>query len=177
MHPIRESAQDAAAERRTGELEVRAFQGGYGIDFYERAAKEYEGTHPGVKIDLKGDPRIWDQLRPRFIAGTPPALAFPGWGMDNYALIYEHQVLPLDDVLLTTAYGETGTWRDTFVAEVLKLGEYEGQTYLLPYYLNLNGWWYNVDLFEKHGWQPPQTYDELLTLGEKIKAQGIAPLT
>lgn len=175
VHPIQGEAE---IKPRSGNLEVRAFQGGYGIDFYERAAKEYEQGHPGVRIDLKGDPRIWEQLRPRFVAGDPPGLAFPGWGMDHYALIYEHQALALDDALLTSAYGETtGTWKDSFVPEVLKLGEYNGQTYLLPYYLNLNGWWYNVNLFEKNGWQPPQTYDELLTLCEKIKAQGIAPLT
>ena len=178
VHPIQEPAQEAAAYKRDGKLEVRAFQGGYGIDFYERAAKEYERDHAGVSIDLKGDPRIWEQLRPRFVAGDPPALSFPGWGMDNYALIYEHQVLPMDDVLLTTAYGESaGSWRDSFLPEVLKLGEVDGQTYLLPYYLNLNGWWYNVGLFEKNGWEPPKTYAELLTLSEKIKAKGIAPLT
>jgi N-acetylglucosamine transport system substrate-binding protein len=98
--------------------------------------------------------------------------------MDHYALIYEHQALPLEDVLLTTPYGESkGTWRDSFIPEILKLGEYQGQTYLLPYYLTLNGWWYNVRLFEQNGWQPPTTYDELLSLGEKIKAKEIAPLT
>ncbi|MGV3719498.1 MAG: extracellular solute-binding protein [Actinomycetota bacterium] len=174
VHPIQEST----VRPRSGHLEVRAFQGGYGVDFYERAAKEYVQSHPGVTIDLKGDPRIWDQLRPRFIAGDPPALAFPGWGMDLYALIYENQALPLDDVLLTSPYGESsGTWRSTFIPEVLKLGEYNNQTYLLPYYLNLNGWWYNVGLFEENGWQPPTTYDQLLVLCEKIKAKGIAPIT
>lgn len=157
---------------------MRVFRGGYGTDFYEKAAREYEQAHPGVKIDLQGDPRIWEQLRPRFIGGDPPGLAFPGWGMDNYALIYERQVLPIDDVLLTTPYGETsGTWRDSFLPEILKLGEYDGQQYLLPYYLTLNGWWYNVNLFEENGWTPPQTYDELLALCEKIKAKGIAPIT
>lgn len=178
VHPISEAESGGAVAPRDGNLEVRVFQGGYGVDFFQSGAREYERDHPGVKIDLKGDPRIWEQLRPRFVAGEPPGLTFPGWGMDSYSLIYEHQVLPMDDVLLTTPFGaERGTWRDTFLPEVLKLGEYQGQTYLLPYYLTLNGWWYNVDLFEKHGWQPPRTYDDLLSVGEKIKAAGIAPLT
>jgi N-acetylglucosamine transport system substrate-binding protein len=177
VHPIRDGAA-ASHYQRTGDLEVRVFQGGFGVDFYERAAAEYMRTHPGVKIDLKGDPRIWEQLRPRFVAGEPPALTFPGWGMDNYALIYEHQLLPMDDVLLTTPHGESGgTWRDSFLPEILKLGEYQGQTYLLPYYLTLNGWWYNVNLFEQNGWEVPKTYSDLLALGEKIKAKEIAPLT
>lgn len=175
VHPISEGA---ATYKRSGKLEVRAFQGGYGIDFYERAAKEYMAAHPGVEVDVKGDPRIWDQLRPRFIAGEPPGLTFPGWGMDHYSLIYENQVLPLDDALLTTPYGETtGTWKDTFYPELLNEGVYEGQTYLLPYYVNLNGWWYNAGLFEENGWKPPATWDELLALCERIKAKGIAPIT
>lgn len=178
VRPIREEGVTAANFERSGDLEVRAFQGGYGIDFYERAAREYERDHPGVKIDLKGDPRIWEQLRPRFVAGDPPGLTFPGWGMDNYALIYEKQALPLDDALLTSPYGESqGTWRDSFIPEILELGRYQGQTYLLPYYLSLNGWWINANLFEKHGWTPPKTYAELLELCEKIKAEGIAPVT
>lgn len=176
VHPIQEDG--APAYQRGGKLQVRVFQGGYGVDFYEKAAKEYEASHPGVKIDLKGDPRIWEQLRPRFVAGEPPGLTFPGWGMDHYSLIYEHQALPLDDVLLTTPYGETtGTWKDSFYPDILKEGVYEGQTYLLPFYVNLNGWWYNVRLFEENGWTPPKTWSELLSLCEKIKAKGIAPLT
>lgn len=178
VHPIPAEETEILTRPRDGSLEVRVFQGGYGVDFFERAAREYEAAHPGVRIDLQGDPRIWEQLRPRFVGGDPPGLAFPGWGMDHYALIYERQALPLDDVLLTTPYGETrGTWRDTFLPEILRLGEYEGQTYLLPYYLTLNGWWYNVRLFQQNGWKSPETWDDLLALGEKIRAKGIAPLT
>ena len=51
-----------------GEVEVASFQGGYGIDFFERAAREYEAKHPGVKIRVWGNPRVWEQLRPRFVA-------------------------------------------------------------------------------------------------------------
>jgi len=182
VHPIADDGSGSAAfsadPAPPGELDVRAFQGGYGIDFFEQAAREYEAAHPGVTIKLQGDPRIWDQLRPLFISGQPPGLSFPGWGMDTYALIYERQVRPMDDALLTSPYGaESGTWRDTFLPEILKLGAFRGRTYMLPFFISLNGWWYNVNLFEENGWKPPTTYAELLELGEKIKAKGIAPLT
>lgn len=177
VHPISEES-DPRGQPRSGDLEVRLFLGGYGIDFYESAAREYEQAHPGVKIDIKGDPRIWDQLRPRFVSGEPPGLAFPGWGMDHYALIYERQALPLDDALLTTPYGKTrGAWRETFLPEVMKMGEYEGQTYLLPHYLTLNGWWCNANLFREKGWKPPQSWNEFKALAAQIKSAGIAPLT
>ncbi len=182
VHPVQDADGVRAAVLKNADgtlpLEVSAFQGGYGIDFYQQAAREYEAQHRGTRITIQGDPRIWEQLRPRFVAGEPPGLAFPGWGMDHYALIYEHQARPLDDALLTPAYGESrGTWRDTFLPDLLKVGEYRGMTYLLPFYVSLNGWWYNVDLFEKNGWKPPRTYAELLELCPRIKAKGIAPLT
>ena len=54
----------ARAEQIT--LEAALFKGGYGIDFYEKCAREFEQKHPNVKINLWGSPRVWDQLTPRF---------------------------------------------------------------------------------------------------------------
>ncbi len=165
-----------------GTLEVAAFQGGYGIDFYEKAANDYEEANPGVKIDVAGNPRIWEQLRPRLNGGTPPDLMFPGWGMDHWALAEEDQLEPLDAALdgpPDNGAGKDGTgkWRDTFEPALLKLGQLNGKQYVLPYYFNVMGWWYDPGVFKKHGWTPPATYDDLLALGPKIKAAGMAPLT
>ena len=159
------------------DLDVVSFQGGFGIDFFQTAAKEYEAKHPGVHIKVTGGPRVWEQLRPRFANGTPPSLTWPGWGMDYWALIYDNQVLPLDDALKTPAYDGKGTWGDTFDPSLLKLGQYQGKQYELPYHYNIMGWWYNPDTFAEHGWTVPKTFNELLALGPKIKAAGMAPLT
>jgi len=158
-------------------LDVVSFQGGFGIDFFKQAAKEYEANHPGVTISLTGGPRVWEQLRPQFASGTPPSLTWPGWGMDYWALIYDKQVLPLNDALAKPAFDGKGTWRDTFDPALLKLGEYQGQQYELPYHYNIMGWWYNPDTFAKHGWAVPKTFSELIALCPKIKAAGMAPLT
>lgn len=159
-------------------LDVAAFQGGYGIDFYEAAAKEFGAKHPDLKITLKGNPRIWEQLRPRLVGGTPPDLMFPGWGMDHWALVEEGQLLALDDALAAPADGNSGTsWRDTFEPALLKLGESDGHQWMLPYYFNVMGWWYDPGVFARRGWTPPRTYQELLTLAPKIVAAGMAPIT
>src|SRR5665213_2719728 len=60
---------------------------------------------------------------------------------------------------------------------MLKLGQYKGKQYMLPYFFNMQGWWYNPKLFAQHGWTPPHTYSELLALCAKIKSAGIAPIT
>ena len=160
-----------------GDLEVAAFKGGYGIDFYEKCAKEFATKNPGLKVKVWGNPRVWEQLRPRFIGDDPPDLCFPGWGMDHWALAEEGQLLDLDSALNTKADGSEGTWRDTFEPSALKLAQLDGKQYTLPLYVMLFGWWYDPGVFAKNGWTPPKTYAELLVLCEKIKAKGIAPIT
>ncbi len=159
------------------DVEVALFQGGYGIDFFETAAREYESKHPNVKLRVWGNPRIWEQLRPRFVAGTPPDLTWPGWDMDYWSLIYEDQVIPLDEYLATPAYDGKGKWIDAFEPSLMTMGQYDGKRYMLPYFFNVMGWWYNPKLFADHGWSAPKTFEELLALCDKIKAAGIAPIT
>lgn len=161
----------------SGEIEVAAFKGGYGIDFYEARAKEYEKLKPGVKTNVWGNPRVWEQLRPRFIGGNPPDLAFPGWDMDHWALAEEGQLRDLGPALDGKAWEGEGTWRETFNPAILKLGQLEGKQYVLPYYVMCYGWWYDKTVFDKNGWAPPKTWTELLALCEKIKAAGLAPIT
>lgn len=160
-----------------GDLEVAAFQGGYGIDFYEQAAKEFAEKNPNLKIKVWGNPRVWEQLRPRFIGNDPPDLTFPGWGMDHWSLVEEGQIMSLDDALKTKPAEGEGTWADSFEPSLLALGKSDGKQWVLPYYFNVLGWWYDPGVFKKNGWTVPTTYEELLTLCEKIKAKGIAPLT
>ena len=170
-------AGEAPELTKSDSLEVAAFKGGYGSDFYEAAAKEY-AEKAGIKVDVVADPRIWEQIRPRFVQGTPPDLAFPGWGFDHWALVAEDGVLPLDHALNEKPWGaESGTWRDTFDPAILRLGQSNGKQYVMPFYVMSFGWWYDPNVFAKNGWTPPKTWDELLTLCEKIKAAGMAPIT
>jgi N-acetylglucosamine transport system substrate-binding protein len=159
------------------QLEVAAFEGGFGLDFFEYAAREYEKTHPNVKIKVWGNPRVWEQLRPSFVAGDVPDLTWPGWGMDMWALVYEGKITEMDKYLATKAWDQGKPWKDTFVPYLLDKGKFNGHYYILPYNNNVSGWWYNVDMFKQHGWTAPKTYEELLVLCDKIKKTGIAPIT
>ena len=46
----------------------------------------------------------------------------------------------------------------------------------MPYVANAAGVLYNRDLFEEHGWEIPETWDEFTALCEAIQAEGIQPL-
>jgi N-acetylglucosamine transport system substrate-binding protein len=159
------------------EIEIASFQGGYGIDFFEDCARRYEQLHPNVKIKFWGNPRVWEQLLPRFAAGTPPDLCWPGWGMNIWKLVFDHHIEPLNKYLEEPAYERDVKWKDTFIPTLLNKGKYKDAYYLIPFNFNAFGIWYNKKLFEKHGWEIPKTYEELQVLCEKIKEQRIAPLT
>lgn len=160
------------------EVEVQAFRGGYGLDFFEKAAEEFNKANSGAKVTVSGAPHVWESLRVRLAAGTPPDLMWPGWGMDLRPVVMNGQLAPWDEYLDQPAYGVPGkTWRETFNPDILKKGQFNGKTYVLPYNIDAYGWWYDKKLFEKHGWTAPATYEEFLVLGEKMKAEGIAPLT
>lgn len=170
------SEPNPTSSQTSNKVEVAAFQGGYDIDFYQAAAKEF-GEKNKLEIKVDGSPKVWEQLQPRFVSGDVPDLVFPGWGFDHWTVAYEGQLMDLSTALDEPGADGTGKWRDSFMPSILKLGEYEGKQFVLPYYVSVEGWWYDPNLFEKNGWTPPKTFDELLVLCEKIKAKGIAPLT
>lgn len=158
-------------------IEVAAFQGGYGIDRFQTAAEEWS-KETGNTAKVEGNPRIWEQLRPRFVSGDVPDVTWPGWGMDYWGLVYDNQLMDLNAALDTPAYGEKeGKWRDSFDSQLLKIGQYEGKQYMLPYHVNINGWWYNKKVFTENGWTPPKTWAEMIALNDRIKAKGLAPIT
>jgi raffinose/stachyose/melibiose transport system substrate-binding protein len=54
--------------------------------------------------------------------------------------------------------------------------QYDGNTYGVPYLLQCTFLFYNKRLFAEKGWQPPNTWPELLTLCKRIRAAGIIPI-
>ncbi len=167
----------AGTDKPTGSLSVYAFKGGYGIDFYQQAAKEFDAKNSGLTTTVQGDPRVWEELQPMFVAGTPPDLVFPGWGFDHWTAVAENQIMDLDPALDAPAFDGKGKWRDTFEPSLLALGQQDGKQYVLPYYFNVMGWWYDPNVFAKNGWTVPKTFDDLLALCAKIKSKGMAPIT
>lgn len=51
--------------------------------------------------------------------------------------------------------------------------ELDGRTYALPFSIGLVGFWYNTDLFDEAGVEPPTTMDELYDVIDGLKAADI----
>lgn len=163
-----------AQEKRN--LEIASFTGGYNeLAQVKKVAAEYEKVNENVEVEVWGGPRVWEKVRPRIISGDPPDLAAPSFGFDFWSAIYEGEVMPLDEALESSAYDQDKPWKDTFVEGALTPYKYDGHTWIMPLFLNIEGWWYDEANFEEHGWEPPETWEETLSLSESIKEAGIAP--
>jgi len=155
-------------------LEVAVESAGYGIELYEEMAREFESLNPGVTVDLWGVPEIWNQLQPRFIADDPPDVVAAVQLIDHAALIAENQIMPLNALLDSPAYGQPDTmFKDTVVSGMLDGGKRDGNYYLFPWNAVTYGIFYNQGLFEDMGWETPQNWDELYQLCDTIEAEGI----
>ena len=53
-------------------LDIPVLVAGYGADFFEETAREFEKLRPTVRVNVHGDPRINDHVRTRVMAGDCP---------------------------------------------------------------------------------------------------------
>jgi raffinose/stachyose/melibiose transport system substrate-binding protein len=142
-----------------------------GKAYYEKVAKDFEASHPGVKIEISAlqHEDMLTKLDAAFQAGDAPDIYMERGGGE----LADHVKANLTKDLSSTA-------ADT----ISKLGgtvagwQVEGKTYALPFSVGVVGFWYNKDLFSKAGVNaPPATWDEFYTVVDKLKAAGIQPIS
>ena len=174
----RETVRPTKDSTRNGRtVEVAMFEGGYGIDWHAKIARQYMDAHKddGILINLWGDQRVDEIIKPRIMRGNPPdiihQLQMPVWRM-----IAAGKLRPFDEVLDMPAYGSDRKWRDLFIPGTLATYTSEGHVYGIPSAFGVNGIWYDAKLFREHGWTPPKTWSELDALCRAIRAAGIEPI-
>ena len=155
-------------------IEVPLFEGGAGLDFYQRAAASYESLHANVTVDLYGDPRIADRVRVRVLEGSFPEVT--NASLNWWSLIRNDEVMPLDSFLDSPNWYGDQSWRDSFLPGSLDRYTHNGKVYGIPLLYSVYVVWYNKNLFEKHGWEVPQTWDQFHELCQKIRDVGLWPL-
>ncbi len=73
------------------------------------------------------------------------------------------------------ALTDLGAWDQILPAASSTVQSVYGQMVSLPYQYNLEGIWYNKQIFSKLGLSEPKTFDDLLANAAKIKAAGYTP--
>jgi N-acetylglucosamine transport system substrate-binding protein len=162
-------------------LEVYIFNGGFG-DKYATDIHEpmYKKAYPNAKVSHKAEVDIAGALQSRFVGGNPPDFVNDsGDGQIPLGqLVSDKQLYDLTDLFDAPSWDDPNTKvRDTLVPGAVEQGTFGDKPFVMNMALTVYGLWYNKALFDKNGWEPPETWDDMLTLCAEIKKAGIAPWT
>jgi N-acetylglucosamine transport system substrate-binding protein len=168
-------AQDAANPFGVAEgsaVDSVIFNGGFGIDYVEKAAQILQQNHAGVKVTVTPSTKIATELQPRFLGGNPPDM-FSNSGADAIGMVpLIEQSEDLNSIL--DAPNLEGTKiRDTLFGGVEAPGTFGGKLIAINYAMSVYAIWYSASLFEANGWTPPTTWAEAKDLGAKAKEKGL----
>lgn len=150
-----------AANAATLQFEVAEYSSQTG-PLFQKIAKDYEALHPDVKIDISVVP--WDnvlqQLTTDLTANTPPDLAIIGtrW---LYDFASQGVVEPLDNYL-------PESFKTSFIPTLTAPSIIGGKLMGVPVGSSARAMLVNMDLLDKVGAKPPQTWDQLYDVAKKV---------
>lgn len=133
-------------------------------------AATFEKNNPGKKVNNVYVP--YDQMDSKLIASAgaksgPDVVVYNGADAGNLALA--NTLAPMDDKW--SSFADKGQFPDSVVHKV------NGKTYGVQGYVNLLGLWYNKDILNSLGVQPPKTMGELENAMAKAAAAGKQGIT
>ena len=138
----------------------------------------------GIKVDLIVDKALEDVIGPSMQGGEFPDVIHLATGREKgltEQFIKDRNIADITDVLSMTIPGESAKVSDKIVGgftDTSVTNPYgDGKTYLAPMFYSPCGLFYNAGLFAEKGWTVPTTWDEMWTLAETAKAEGISLFT
>lgn len=158
-------------ETSDGKIEVEIVQ--YkpeAANYFKTVEEAFNASHDNIHLTINSPNDAMTILKTRFIREDYPDIIGIG-GDINYSYFVDADIL--SDV---SGYNGIQDINEGYleIAEALELVPVDG-TYILPYAANAAGVLYNREMFEEHGWQIPETWDEMLALCDEIESAGILP--
>lgn len=140
------------------------------VAVFEQLEQQFNETHDDILLKIESPNDAMTILKTRFTREDYPDIIGIG-GDINYSYFVDAKILA--DV---SDYEGLSTIKSSYVdiLEGLEFVPTEG-TYGVPYAANAAGVLYNRDMFKEHGWDIPETWDELMALCEEIQSEGMLP--
>lgn len=137
---------------------------------WSKVVEMYEKQHPNIKIELWcGAQNYNEALRTQFAAGDPPDIV----GIQHTRFLdYVRRDMLLD---ITDFFKEAG-YEDSLYGLSQGWASFDGRIYGMSDNPSPIEWFYNVSMFEELGLDEPETLDELIAAGKKIKESGRFPM-
>ena len=157
--------------RGDNELYITVYDGGYGTEWIDQVAKDYEAK-TGVKVTWTADQSILERMDTEIESPSSDLYMSHDIRWQEYA--EAGQLECLDDLYDSEVEGTGKTFKQRLcqgAEEVSKLED--GHYYKVCYTQGAGGLIYNKTMFEENGWSVPTTYAELKTLCQTIIAADI----
>ncbi|PWM20841.1 MAG: hypothetical protein DBX97_03120 [Collinsella tanakaei] len=152
-------------------LKVVVFDGGYGLQVWERLADEYEKTNKDVSISVETTIDAESDLN-KISTGIHVADLYTGtWAINDRGR--RGDFLPLNDVYESIPNGESLSIKEKLGGNAQMFAVSDGNYYALPAYQSLCGLLYNKDTLDEvlgeGNYTLPRTSDELYSFCLDIK--------
>ncbi|MHA1546400.1 MAG: ABC transporter substrate-binding protein, partial [Alphaproteobacteria bacterium] len=135
--------------------------------------KKLEGrgiTWKDMPVAGGGGEAAMTALRARVTAGNPPT-SVQALGFDITDWAKQGVVANLNDI------ANKEGWDDVIPAALQKFSKYEGNWIAAPVNVHSTNWvWINKAALDAAGGKAPETWDELVAVWDKMKANGITPI-
>lgn len=140
------------------------------VDVFKQLEEEFNRTHDDILLKIDSPNDAMTIMKTRFIREDYPEILGIG-GDINYSYFIDAGILA--DVSDYSGLADINQgYKD--ILEGLEFVPTEG-TYGVPYVANAAGILYNREMFKEHGWEIPTTWEEMITLCDTIKGEGILP--
>ncbi|MEU6037644.1 extracellular solute-binding protein [Actinomadura sp. NPDC047616] len=148
---------------------------------WNQAIKEFEQTHPGVKVKFeeKGFEQIQKTAPMVLNSNDAPDILEYNKGNATAGLLSKQGLL--DDMSAEVA--KRG-WDKMLSPNIAATSKYDAKGTMggdkwfgIPNYAEYTLIYYNKDLFDKHGVKVPTSYDELVRAMDQFVAKGVTPFT
>lgn len=141
------------------------------VSFFEQLEDAFNNSHDDIKLSIESPNDAMTILKTRFVREDYPDIIGIGGDMDYSNFVDSNILMDLSD------YEGLKKIKQSYIdiLEGLEFVQTDG-TFGVPYAGNAAGVLYNKDVFEKHGYRIPTTWDEFMNLCETIQSEGMQPL-
>ncbi|WP_439392160.1 ABC transporter substrate-binding protein [Bacillus velezensis] len=142
--------------------------------YFEEAVKEFEAAHPDIHIQTEAvlNDSYKDKVKVMLGTTSPPDIFF-SWS-DRFAYKFIKGDKALD---LSSYYQQDKDWSSQLVQSQIKPFTHDGKQYGVPWQMDAKSFFYNKDIFHTLHLKSPATWDELITVSEKLKENGYIPIS
>ncbi len=138
------------------------------VRIMESLAEQFRDMYPDVSVEINAPPEARQTVIPtRMATGNMPEI------FSHYPPTVDFRLQAREGYILDLT---DQPFMDRVQPHIIEHTALEGRNYALPISLNTVGVFYNVSMFEEHGWNIPATYGEFIDLCKTIEEAGITPL-